>query len=102
MLDDISTSPRNPAPASRRQSATVTDLATRRDRNNVLGSITVVFGGVNYGTIPIRAPYAAGKPFALYLVPARGAASPDGVLDGPLDCLITDDPALSLELDAAR
>ena len=79
-------------------SATVTDLATRRREDNVLGSITVVFGGVNYGTIPVQAPYAAGKPIALYLVPSdsRGPDA-DDPLHGPLDCLITDDVALALD-----
>jgi hypothetical protein len=97
MIHDISTRPRR-ARAPSEHGATVTDLASRRRGDDVLGSVTVVFGGVNYGTIPLRAPYAAGKPFALYVVPAGGAATgEDGELRGPVDCLITDDAELALD-----
>ncbi len=76
----------------------VTDLASWRRGEDALVSITLVFGGINYGTIPIRAPYVPGKPFALYLVPAGGSASSAGEgLRGPLECLITDDVALALQ-----
>lgn len=97
MIDDISNSPQYRARASLRQSATVTDLSARRREDNVVSSITLVFGGVNYGTIPIRAPYATGKPFALYLVSATGTAAAEDPLRGPLDCLITDDVELAVE-----
>ncbi len=101
MIDDISICPRDSARASVRHRASVTDLATRRREENVLSSITVVFGGVNYGTIPIRAPYAAGRPIALYLVPSDNTAHVgDDVLHGLLECLITDD--VELALDKAR
>ncbi|MDB5071616.1 MAG: hypothetical protein JWM87_2727 [Candidatus Eremiobacteraeota bacterium] len=103
MIDD-SSSPRypNPARASLRHSATVTDLASRR-ADDVLDTITLVFGGVNYGTIYVAAPYVKDKPIVLYLVPSgSGAASGEGELRGRLDCLITDDPALALEQQAAR
>ncbi len=81
--------------------ASVTDLATRRCRRDILRSITVVFGGVHYGTITIDAPYATGKPMALYLVSARGDAEA-GDLAGPLDCLITDDASLVTRHHAVR
>jgi hypothetical protein len=92
MSDDSSTirSPR----VSARGTATVTDLATRRRSDDVLRSITLVFGGVNYGTLSITAPYTRGQPVALYLLPQ--AENADGeVLAGALDCLVTDDFALS-------
>ncbi|HEV2738659.1 MAG TPA: hypothetical protein VGU66_08785 [Candidatus Elarobacter sp.] len=64
----------------------------------MLHSITLVFGGIHYGTFSVQAPYPKGKPIVLYLVPAqdRGQAAGDE-LCGPLDCLITDDAALALE-----
>lgn len=76
----------------------VIDLGSRRHGDDTLTSITLVFGGVNYGTIPIRAPYAPGKPVALYLVPAGDSTTAAGDdLRGPLDCLITDEVALALQ-----
>jgi hypothetical protein len=81
--------------------AAVTDLGRRRCRKDVLHSITVVFGGVHYGTITVDAPYAQGKPMSLYVVPARGDADADA-LAGPLDCLITDDASLALRRRAAQ
>jgi hypothetical protein len=95
MLDDSATSSRHQVRASLRPAATVTELASRRPEENVLDSITLVFGGVNYGTISVRAPYAEGRPIVLYIVPAHGSAT-DDALHGPIDCLITDDPGLAL------
>ena len=98
MTDDnpLLRSPNGPAPNGQavKTDAPVTDLATRRGRKDVLHSITVVFGGVHYGTIILDAPYAQGKPMTLYVVPARDA---DAAVDlaGPLDCLITDDASLA-------
>ena len=87
---------RSPNGQAVKTGAPVTDLATRRRRKDVLHSITVVFGGVHYGTIILDAPYAQGKPMALYVVPARGAgAGAANELAGPLDCLITDDASLA-------
>ena len=78
-------------------SATVTQLMAGRRSDDVLASITLVFGGVNYGTIPISAPFVRGKPIALYIVP-RDDAEPGEILAGPLDCLITDDLALAADV----
>jgi len=99
MLDYSSTirSPRTSA----RGGATVTDLATRRRNDDVVRSITFVFGGVNYGTFPVAAPYDRGKPFVLYLVSGDERGGNDE-LSGLLECLVTDDVTLSAELRAAR
>ncbi len=83
------------------QGATVTDLATRRGGENVLSSITFVFGGVHYGTLNIATPYATGKPIALYVVPRRAGETGE-FFSGPLDCLVTDDAALAADLETAR
>lgn len=84
-----------------RTTATVTDLATRRRSEEVLSSMTFVFGGVHYGTIPIATPYTKGKPIVLYIVPqGRKCAGDD--FTGPVDCLVTDDVALAAGLDVAR
>ncbi len=81
--------------------ASVTDLATRRRSDDVLSSMSFVFGGVHYGTIPIAAPYTKGKPIVLYIVPqVRDCAGSD--FAGPLDCLVTDDVALASDLEVAR
>jgi hypothetical protein len=83
--------------------ASVTDLATRRRGDDVLNSVTLVFEGVHYGTFPVRARYPKGKPMVLYVVPSHGqlGTCDEGVC-GPVDCLITDDPALALAHEAAR
>jgi hypothetical protein len=81
--------------------ATVTDLATRRLNGDVLRSITLVFGGVNYGTLSVSTPYTKGKPIALYVVP-QSEDRGDDVLAGPLDCLVTDDLTLAAARDVAR
>ena len=74
--------------------ATVTDLATRRRANDVIQTLTFVFGGVNYGTLTVHTPYVIGKPVVLYLVPAAG--EPNGAdFSGPLEGLITDDASLA-------
>jgi hypothetical protein len=98
MFDDISADPRSAPRAPFRSSAPVTDLASRRRGDDLLHSITFVFGGIHYGTFSIDAPYPKGKPIVLYLVPVRerDADFGDGPC-GPLDCLITDDAALGLE-----
>jgi hypothetical protein len=80
----------------------VTDLATRRRGDDVLSSMSFVFGGVHYGTIPIGMPYTNGKPIVLYVVPQRPGGARDDVFAGPLDCLVTDDIALAADLDVAR
>ena len=83
----------------------ITDLATRRRGDDVLQSVTLVFDGVHFGTIPVRARYAKGKPIVLYVVPSHGRFGDRGDGDGfsgPLDCLVTDDPALALAHEAAR
>jgi hypothetical protein len=101
MVDDIPNASQCSDRASLRHNETVTNIASRRREENVLASITLVFDGVHYGTIPVGARYAPDKPVVLYLVPARGAVScADGALRGPLDCLITDD--VHLALDEAR
>jgi hypothetical protein len=82
--------------------ASVTDLATRRRRDDVLRTITFVFGGINYGTIPLSAtPYVKGKPIVLYIVPQGPDCAGDG-FTGPVDCLVTDDVALAGGFDVAR
>ncbi len=83
--------------------ASVTDLASRRRGDDVLTSVTLVFEGVHYGTYPVHARYPKGKPMVLYVVPTQGHPGDrdtDGVC-GPVDCLITDDPALALGREAA-
>jgi hypothetical protein len=80
--------------ASPRPAATITHLATRRRANDVIQTLTFVFGGVNYGTLTVHAPYVTGKPVVLYLVPAAG--EPNGAdFSGPLEGLITDDASLA-------
>ena len=81
--------------------ASVTDLATRRRSDDVLSSMSFVFGGVHYGTIPIATPYTKGKPIVLYIVP-QGSDRPGDDFAGPLDCLVTDDVPLAADLDVAR
>ena len=94
---------RSPADSPRRAHANVTELAAWRRESDVLETITIVFGGVNYGTIPIRTPYAGGKPIRLYVIPSSGTASCEpGAMHGGLDCLITDDPALGADLEHLR
>ncbi len=79
--------------------ASVTDLATRRREDDVIETITFVFGGVNYGTVRTRTPYVKGKPVVLYLVPSGG--EPHGAeLRGSLAALITDDPSLAYDGEA--
>ncbi len=83
--------------------ASVTDLAMRRRGDDVLNSVTLVFEGVHYGTFPVRARYPKEKAIVLYVVPSHGhlgGRDGDGV-SGPVDCLITDDPALALAHEAA-
>ena len=83
--------------------ASVTDLAARRRSDDMLNSVTLVFEGVHYGTFPVRARYPKGKPMVLYVVPSHGqpGRDEDGI-SGPVDCLITDDPALAVAHEAAR
>jgi hypothetical protein len=86
--------PPEPPPGERSK---VTDLASRRRRGaprhtDVLQSITFVFDGVHYGTVPISMPYTRGKPIVLYIVPERDHS--DDELQGPVDCLLTDDTSL--------
>ena len=75
----------------------VTDLFARRRDKDVICSITLVFGGVHYGTLPISAQYTRGKAVALYLSPQNGDD-----LSGPLDCLVTDDVALARDAELSR
>lgn len=67
----------------------ITDIASRRRKNDALTSVTFVFGGVNYGTVSISAPYVSGKPILLYLVPQQ--QDNRETFTGPLDCLVTDE-----------
>jgi hypothetical protein len=91
-----------PARQEARSGATVTNLATRRRSDDVLSTITFVFDGINYGTIPIVAtPYVKGKPIVLYIVPRGPDCAGDG-FTGPVDCLVTDDVMLAAGLDVAR
>lgn len=99
MVDDRSADAQHPARASC-TSATVTDLASRRRGEDVVSSISFMFGGVHYGTFPLFVPYTNGKPLVLYVVPQSGDAA-DGFA-GPLDCLVTDDDALAADLEIAR
>lgn len=78
--------------------AAVIELASWRRRDDVLTSISLVFGGVHYGTLPVDVPYTRGKPLVLYFV----GRDDDGELAGPVDCLVTDDPALGAALERAR
>ncbi len=96
MVDEFRHNHRFVASELPKGTSAVTELAAFSREENVLGSITLVFDGVNYGTVPVRAPYAAGKPIALYLVPSRrGETAEDEPLHGTLDCLITDDLGLA-------
>ena len=82
--------------------ATVTDLAARRRSENVLETVSLVFGGVHYGTVPLNVPYTSGKPLMLFIVPSRSAPeTADDLWSGPVDCLITDDPALARKDETA-
>jgi hypothetical protein len=100
MLDEIPTTLTYPAGTSR-AAGTVTDLTTRRRRDDVLSTITLVFDGIHFGTFSISAPYTRGKPIMLYLV--RQAEDSGGEdIAGPIDCLLTDDATLSADLDVAR
>lgn len=81
--------------------AAVTDIATRRRSEEVLSSVSFVFGGVHYGTIPIATPYTRGKPIVLYVVPQGRDWAGDG-FTGAVDCLVTDDIGLAAGLDVAR
>jgi hypothetical protein len=80
-------------PASR--GPAITDLASRRKGRDVLCTVTFVFGGVHYGTLPVSAPYTRGEPVALYLMPREGDD-----LTGPLDALVTDDITLAHHAEA--
>ena len=93
-------------PDLRPERTRVTDLADWRRREvptaDVLRSITFVFAGVHYGTVPVAMPYTPGKPIVLYLVPGCDSG---GDMRGPLDCLLTDDATLGADrsgLEAAR
>ena len=96
-----------PAPAPG-EPAKVTDLASRRQREiprsaDVLQSITFVFDGVHYGTVPISMPYTRGKRIVLYIVPECHQSGDE--MQGPLDCLLTDDTTLGADradLEVAR
>jgi hypothetical protein len=99
MMDDSLAAARHPARASCK-SSTVTDLATRRRGEDVVSSISFVFGGVHYGTFPVLVPYTNGKPLVLYVVPQSAGAA--GGFTGPLDCLVTDDEALAADLELAQ
>ncbi len=81
--------------------ATVTQIAAYRRTEDVLTSITFVFGGVHYGTIAVSAPYTKGKPIVLYIVPQQSGGDNAG-LSGPVDCLLTDEVALAADLGVAR
>jgi hypothetical protein len=96
MTNDVSIDPTR-AP----RTATVVQLATRRRSDDVLSSISFVFGGVHYGTIDVTTPYTKGKPIVLYVVPQREDAE-NAAFAGPVDCLITDDEALAARLEATR
>jgi hypothetical protein len=100
MIDDADTHPRRTG-ATPTGCASVTELATRRRIDDVLTSISFVFGGVHYGTIPIFAPYTRGRPIVLYIVPGRAGTDGD-IFAGPLECLVTDDVSLAADLDMAR
>jgi hypothetical protein len=97
--------PPEPAPG---ESSKITDLAGRRRRGaprqtDVLRSITFVFDGVHYGTVPVSMPYTRGKPIVLYVVPDHDRCGDE--IEGPVDCLLTDDPTLGAhrtDLEAAR
>ena len=99
MTDDTFTRSHDPTLA--RCGASVTQLATRRKAEDVLKTITFVFGGTHYGTFPVSAPYTRGKQIVLYVVPAA-AVGRDDDFSGPLDCLVTDDVGLAAALDVAR
>ncbi len=99
MSDDAFTTARRSTGTAPR-GASVTELSTRRRSDDVLSTMSFVFGGVHYGTIPIATPYTKGKPIVLYIVPNRSSGG--DVFTGPLDCLVTDDVALAADLDVAR
>ncbi len=100
MTNDVSIDPTR-APRAASGGATVTQLSTRRRSEDMLSSISFVFGGVHYGTIDVTAPYTKGKPIVLYVVAQREGTENDAFA-GPVDCLITDDDALAAKLEAAH
>ncbi|HEX3465684.1 MAG TPA: hypothetical protein VHS78_16660 [Candidatus Elarobacter sp.] len=61
----------------------------------MLQSITFVFDGVHYGTVPISMPYTRGKRIVLYIAPERGQSGDE--MQGPVDCLLTDDATLGAD-----
>ena len=61
----------------------------QRERPDIIASLTLNLGGVQYATMPLRVPYRPGQPLHLFVVPAGGPHEP-----GTVDCLITDDPSL--------
>jgi hypothetical protein len=77
----------------------VVEMSAWRRRDDVLSTISFVFGGVHYGTVPLAVPYTRGQPLVLYFVPQNDGT---GEVSGPLDCLVTDNPRLGVALEEAR
>ena len=76
--------------------ATVTELSSRRRRENLLDSVTFFVGGQNYGTFTIKAPIPAGTQLRLYVVERNDdpAHSRNGAA-ASMDCLVTDDASVA-------
>lgn len=96
MMNDGSTNSTDSNPS---KNTAVVEMAAWRRRDDVLSTISFVFGGVHYGTLQLAVPYTRGKPLVLYFVPQNDGS---GDLAGPVDCLVTDDPLLGVALEEAR
>ncbi|HEY0394886.1 MAG TPA: hypothetical protein VGD01_10385 [Candidatus Elarobacter sp.] len=75
-------------------------MRSRRRSQDIVETISFVFGGVHYGTVAVSRPYTKGKPIVLYVVPCH--SSGDEAFEGPVDLLMTDDACLAERYREAR
>ena len=87
-------------PDRERPRAAVIDMRSRRRSDDLVDTISFVFGGVHYGTVAVSTPYTNGKPIVLYVVPRDH--SDDETFQGPVDLLMTDDACLAEHYREAR
>jgi len=82
--------------ADSRTNANVIALRTPRARQNRINTMTLIFGGVHYGTFPVGAAYTEGTLFRLFVLAEDGS---DGPFAGPVDVLVTDEADLTADAD---
>jgi hypothetical protein len=87
-------------PERERPRAAVIDMRSRRRSQDIVETISFVFGGVHYGTVAVSRPYTKGKPIVLYVVPRNNSG--DETFEGPVDILMTDDACLAERYREAR